>query len=167
MKITEDNLKIYCDGACKGNPGKSGSGLAIYNRDDKPILLYGDYASNGTNNTAELKALYKALLIAQKYNIKTTIFCDSQYSINSITQWAYSWKKNNWRKKGGEIKNLDIIKLSHNLFDKIQNIVEIKYVKGHSGIEGNELADRMALKAIDKQSLEYQEFNYVDIKDIL
>ena len=167
VKVFLNNLRIYCDGACQGNPGKSGSGLAIYSGDDKPILLYGDYKENGTNNTAELKALYKALLIAQKYNIKTTIFCDSKYSIDSISKWAYGWKKNNWRKKGGEIKNLDIIKLAHNLFDDIQDIVEIKHVKGHSGVEGNELADRMAIKAVEKSSIEYIEFDYTNVRDVL
>ncbi|MGB3750153.1 MAG: RNase H family protein, partial [Arcobacteraceae bacterium] len=58
------NISIYCDGACSGNPGKSGSGLALYKNSEKPVLYYGNYEPNGTNNTAELKALYKALLLA-------------------------------------------------------------------------------------------------------
>ena len=167
IKTTSNSLKIYCDGACQGNPGKSGSGLAIYDGDKKPIILYGDYEANGTNNTAELKALYKALLIANDNKNYTTIYCDSKYSIDCITKWAYGWQKNGWKKKGGEIKNLEVIKLIHNLFDKIQTKVDIKHVKGHSGVEGNELADRMAIKAIEKQSKDYKEFDYINIRDVL
>ncbi len=167
IKYELNTLKIYCDGACQGNPGKSGSGLAIYDGDKNPTILYGDYEPNGTNNTAELKALYKALLIANDNSNKTTIFCDSKYSIDCISKWAYGWKKNGWKKKGGEIKNLELIKLAHNLFDTIQTKVEIKHVKGHSGVEGNELADRMAIKAIEKQSKEYKEFDYINIRDVL
>jgi ribonuclease HI len=156
-------VKIYCDGACKGNPGKSGSGLAIYYNSNKPILLYGAYEARGTNNTAELKALYKALIIASKYN-KSIIYSDSKYSIDCITNWAYNWKRNGWIKRGGGIKNLDIIKLSHAIYENIKNKVIIEYVKGHVGFEGNELADIMASLAIKERNTEYREyvFNSID-----
>jgi ribonuclease HI len=150
-------LRIYCDGACRGNPGKSGSGLAIYYPNTpNPTLLYGQYQEYGTNNMAELKALYKALQIASKYK-EALIYSDSKYSIDCVINWAYGWKKNGWSKRGGEIKNLEIIKLTHNLYDKLKNVVTIKYVKGHSGIEGNELADRMANLAIKEKILNYKE----------
>ncbi len=166
VESLSSKLEIYCDGACSGNPGRAGSGLAIYGG-DKPILLYGDYNSNGTNNTAELNALYKALLIAKESAKEVTILSDSKYSIDCITKWAYGWKRNGWRKKGGEIKNLDIIKLSHGLYEEIKDNITIKHVKGHSGVEGNELADRMALKAIELQSSEYKSYEYSSIGEIL
>ena len=70
------NISIYCDGACSGNPGKAGSGLALYKDGNKPILYYGKYVVKGTNNTAELHALYKALLLASqmKTNEKIMIY---------------------------------------------------------------------------------------------
>jgi ribonuclease HI len=168
QSITSNTLSIYCDGACLNNPGKSGSGLSIYVDKHKPILLYGDYKELGTNNTAELNALYKALIIASKSKATNiTIFSDSKYSIDCITKWAYNWKSKAWTKKGGEIKNLEIIKISHELYDTIKNRITVKYVKGHSGIEGNELADRMAMMAITSMNSEYIQYNYKDIREIL
>lgn len=168
QSIISNTLSIYCDGACLNNPGKSGSGLSIYSDNNKPILLYGDYKELGTNNTAELNALYKALVIASESEAKNiTIFSDSQYSIDCITKWAYSWKNKSWTKKGGEIKNLEIIKISHGLYDTIKNKITLKHVKGHSGIEGNELADRMAMMAITSMNNEYIEYSYEDVTEIL
>jgi ribonuclease HI len=155
-----ENLIIYCDGACLGNPGEAGSGLAVfYNNEKKPILIYGKYVKNGTNNLAELNALLRALQIAYK-NLDSykniTIKTDSKYSIDSITKWAYSWEKNGWKRKGGEIKNLELIKRIFRLYNHIKEQISIEYVKGHSGIEGNELADLMAKKAIEKKSKKFQ-----------
>ncbi len=162
-------ISIYCDGACSGNPGKSGSGIALYKNEEKPILYYGKYDQNGTNNTAELKALYKALLLADEINTdeKVILFSDSKYSIDCISTWAYGWKQNNWTKKGGEIKNLKLIQNAHNLYEKIKNKVIIKHVKGHTGIEGNELADRMALHAIQMQNNEFEIYKYSTIQSVL
>jgi len=165
-KNLSKNIEIYCDGACKGNPGKAGSGLAIYNREDKPTLLYGRYEAKGTNNTAELNALYKALLIASEHQ-QATIKTDSKYSMDCITKWAYNWKRNGWSKKGGEIKNLEIIKLSHELYEQIKGKVTVEYIKGHAGFEGNELADRMAGLAIREGNSEYREYQYDSIDDVL
>ena len=167
--LENTNVSIYCDGACSGNPGKSGSGLAVYKNGQKPTLYYGNYEAHGTNNTAELKALYKALLLADE--IKTTekvmILSDSKYIIDSIATWAYGWKRNNWTKKSGEIKNLNLIKNAHNLYEQIKNKIIIKHVKGHAGVEGNELADRMALHAIKAQNDEFEEYEYVSVDSVL
>lgn len=163
------NISIYCDGACSGNPGKSGSGLAVYKNNEKPVLYYGNYEPNGTNNTAELKALYKALLLASeiKTHEKVMILSDSKYSIDCIVTWAYGWKKNNWTKKSGEIKNLELIKKAHNLYEQIKDKITIKHVKGHAGIEGNELADRMALHAIKAQNDEFKIYEYRSVGSVL
>jgi ribonuclease HI len=166
---TNTNISIYCDGACSGNPGKAGSGLALYKNGEKPILYYGNYVKNGTNNIAELNALYKALLLAQeiKTNEKVMILSDSKYSIDCISTWAYGWKAKGWTKKSGEIKNLDLIKKSHNLYEQIKNNIIIKHVKGHAGIEGNELADRMAVHAVKAQNDEFEEYKYVSVDSVL
>lgn len=167
MKV--NSITIYCDGACKGNPGKSGSGLAIYHGKSKPTLIYGKYKEMGTNNTAELNALYKALLISSQMPtlLNFIIYCDSKYSIDCVSKWAYGWKSRGWIKKGGEIKNLEIIKLAHELYDTLKDRVDLKYVKGHSGVEGNELADRMAGYAIVSKIDEYQKYDYESIDEIL
>jgi len=162
-------LEIYCDGACKKNPGFSGSGIVIYKNDIKPILLYGDFIENGTNNIAELNALIKSLQIAKEHlnYEQIIIYSDSEYSINSISKWAYSWKQNNWTKKGGDIKNLDLIIKAHTLFDTLKEKVSLQYVKGHNKIEGNELADKMANYSIIQKNSEYEELNYNTILEVL
>jgi len=141
-------INIYCDGACRGNPGESGSGVIVYLDDEEINSYYGHFDKEGTNNTAELKAFIEALKIVEILNEKCIIFADSQYCINSITNWAYKWKSNNWTKKGG-IKNLELIKTAHELYDKLKNLIEVKYVKGHSNNKGNDKADYLANKAID------------------
>lgn len=163
-----DGLTIYCDGACKGNPGRSGSGLALYEGSKKPILLYGAYQEMGTNNTAELNALHKALLLAKEAEgSKVSICCDSKYSIDCITNWAYSWKAKGWTKKGGEIKNLEVIQKAHTLYESLKERVVIKHVKGHAGVEGNELADRMAVYAVLMRNEDYQVYDYDEVVDVL
>ena len=80
----EEHIKIYCDGACSGNPGNAGSGLAIYSNKKNPVLLYGAYEEEGTNNIAELNALHQALVIARQTNSQNiiSIFSDSKYAID-------------------------------------------------------------------------------------
>ncbi len=162
-------LDIYCDGGCLGNPGEAGSGLSVYLDDEpRPILIYGQYAKKGTNNTAELHALLHALSLASiSKAAKITILSDSKYSIDCVTKWAYGWKKKGWTKKGGEIKNLDLIKDAHSLYDTLKDLISVKYVKGHSGIEGNELADRMAGIAITNKTKNFTEYKYSSIPSVL
>ncbi len=135
---TSGGLSIYCDGACSGNPGEAGSGVAVYSSSAKPVLYYGNYVKKGTNNIAELNALYKALQLCESNpNYANTILSDSKYSIDCICTWAYGWKAKGWTKKGGEIKNLELIKKAHLLYEKIKNNITIKHVKGHAVIEVN------------------------------
>ena len=165
------NVTIYCDGGCTPNPGKAGSGVAIYRSGQLSELWYGLYETMGTNNTAELGALYKSLLIAQKEASNgnaVEIKCDSMYSIDCISKWAISWEKKNWTKKGGAIKNLDIIKKAYYLFNDIKHIVKLSHIKAHAGFEGNELADRMTMYAIEEMSEEFVKYTKeIDVATIL
>jgi ribonuclease HI len=148
------DVKIYTDGACEPNPGEAGTGLAVYENNKLSELWYGLYQSFGTNNTAELHGLNQALLLAKdKLATGSTvgIFCDSSYSIDCITKWAGGWERKGWIKSGGEIKNLDIIKPAYFLYQEISSQITIHHVNGHAGIEGNELADRMSIIAIESQ----------------
>lgn len=161
-------LRIYCDGACSGNPGRSGSGLAIYEDDNMPVLIYGAADVMGTNNTAELKALLKALELAvDAQHDKVAILSDSKYSIECVVNWAYGWKAKGWTKQGGEIKNLEIIQTAHAIYDSIKNKVVISHVRGHAGVEGNELADRMAVIAATEGNSVYMEYTYESIDHVI
>jgi ribonuclease HI len=147
-------VKIYCDGGCVPNPGKSGSGVAIYHDEKLHELWYGLYDANGTNNTAELNALHESLLIAKKElenGHQVEILCDSMYSINCISVWAIGWEKKGWTKKGGEIKNLEIIQDSYALYNTLKAKLKLSHIKAHAGTEGNELADRMTMYTIQKE----------------
>lgn len=171
ISLIDVNTKIYTDGGCVPNPGEAGSGLAVYRNESLSELWYGLYNPKGTNNTAELNALHQALLMARDElsNGRTVaIFCDSQYSIQSITQWAVKWSKNGWKKKAGEIKNLEIIKEMFTVHQSIKDDVEVMHVNGHIGLEGNELADRMTMFAIEQAETDFSSYrDELDIQQIL
>jgi ribonuclease HI len=142
------NVSIYCDGACDPNPGNAGSGIVVYRAGKLAELWFGLYNPMGTNNTAELNALYHALRIAEA-EIETgnsvEVCSDSAYSINCIRGWAANWEKKGWTKPGGEIKNLEIIQNCYAIYRRIAEKLSLTHVAAHVGTEGNELADRMAM----------------------
>ncbi|RBP51075.1 ribonuclease H family protein [Arenicella xantha] len=145
------DTKIFTDGGCEPNPGEAGSGIAIYRNNAVDELWYGLYSPNGTNNTAELHALHQALIMAKdeiEHDRSVAILCDSKYSIQCVTQWAVNWQKKGWKKNGGEIKNLELIKEMFPLHQQLKDKVQVLHVNGHVGVEGNELADRMSILAI-------------------
>ncbi|MEH6357657.1 MAG: ribonuclease H family protein [Pseudomonadales bacterium] len=165
------DVDIFCDGACNPNPGQSGTGIAIYKKQQLDQLWYGLHNRSGTNNTAELLGLYHSLIFAKaaaEDGQSVTVHCDSKYSIDCVTTWASGWKAKGWKKKSGEIKNLDIIKPAHTLYLEIAAKVQVQHVKGHAGIEGNELADRMSVIAIERQEAELSQYTEsLSIPDIL
>lgn len=122
------DIKIFTDGACEPNPGEAGTGLAVYQNNEISELWYGLYQSSGTNNTAELHGLKEGLLLAREKlseGFSIAIFCDSKYF-----NQAYA------------------------LYEEINSKIMIYHVNGHAGIEGNELADRMSIVAIDTKKEE-------------
>ncbi|PSW21874.1 ribonuclease HI [Photobacterium sanctipauli] len=170
--LADFDVNIFSDGACDPNPGKAGSGIAVYHREQLAALWYGLYNPNGTNNSAELNALHQALLLAEaalEQGKSVHVLSDSQYSINCISVWAYSWKRKGWqRNEPGDIKNLEIIQAAHELYEKLKNKVTLSHVKGHAGIEGNELADRMSVYAVDQCDTEFHQYSgEIDVEAIL
>jgi len=164
-------LQIYCDGACEPNPGRAGSGIAVYRDGKLEQLWYGLYSPNGTNNTAELNALHHALLMAESAIVAgqtARILCDSTYAINCLSKWAVGWKNKGWRKAGGEIKNLHIIQVAHAVYVRIESQLQLTHVSAHVGTEGNELADRMAMFAVESGSEDLRPYGEtMDIAAIL
>lgn len=164
-------VQIYCDGACEPNPGNAGSGLVVYHDGKLAQLWYGLYNPNGTNNTAELNALHQALLIAEAEiaaGKSVQILCDSTYAINCVSKWAAGWEKKGWRKADGEIKNLSIIQAAYAVYSRIQAQLHLTHVSAHVGTEGNELADRMAMYAVESRNPQLCLYDgEMDIKAIL
>ena len=134
-------------------------------------LWFGLYNPDGTNNTAELSAFKQALVMAEteiRNGRSVAIFCDSTYSIQCITQWAINWEKNGWKKKSGEIKNLSLIKEMFALHQSLKDDVQVFHVKGHAGVEGNELADRMSILAIEAKEIDFCLFREeIDVPELL
>lgn len=129
----------YTDGSASPNPGPGGFAVI---KDLKPHIL-GSEEGDTTNIRMEGKALIAALKDAD--NQLCVIHTDSEFWINVMTKWAPGWQARGWTKKGGEIKNLDIVKEMYALFNTSQ--AELRWVRGHEGDEGNELADTWANKA--------------------
>jgi ribonuclease HI len=164
-------LQIYCDGACEPNPGNAGSGIAVYRDSTLTQLWYGLYNPKGTNNTAELNALHQALLLAKvavAVGQTAQILCDSTYAINCVSKWAAGWEEKGWRKAGGEIKNLNIIQAAHAVYTCIEPQLQLIHVSAHVGTEGNELADRMAMFAVESGAEDLRLYGEkIDIEGIL
>jgi ribonuclease HI len=147
------DVDIYCDGACDPNPGPAGTGIAIYRKTELAELWYGLYNPAGTNNSAELQGLCHALAFAGtavSEGLETAIHCDSRYAIDCVTKWAFGWKARGWTRKTGAIMNLQVIQAAHERYLELSDRVQVLHVPGHAGIEGNELADRMSVLAIQE-----------------
>ena len=136
---------IYTDGACSGNPGPGGWGAVIFDNDNKQKNISGS-EENTTNNRMELSAAIMALEEVNK-NSEIIIYTDSTYVKNGITEWVLKWKENGWKNSNKEqVKNRDLWVKLDNLCE--QNIMNWKWIKGHSSNKYNNLADELATKAI-------------------
>ena len=138
------SIKIYTDGACKGNPGDGGWGVLIIYPDNEEEI-YG-YEENTTNNRMELLAAIKALeAVTGKTDV--TIYTDSMYLQQGITSLIKNWKLNNWKTASKKnVKNSDLWKRLDDLSDSVK--VSWNWVKAHSGLPENERADFLANKGI-------------------
>lgn len=139
-------IKIYTDGACKGNPGPGGWGALLrYNGREK--TLYGGETQT-TNNRMELTAAIKALE-ALKRPCEVHLYTDSQYLRQGMMEWLGQWKKNGWRNSRKEpVKNVDLWQQLDAL--ATQHKIRWHWVKGHAGHPENELADALANQAIEE-----------------
>ena len=144
-------IKIYVDGSAHPNPGPGGYGIVFFDENDNYMIHHSSQDENTTNNIQELKALTFAFLIANNYpNHDFIIYCDSNYAIKSLTEWAYDWEKNNWIKSDKKpVLNLEIIKAGFNAYKNLKNC-KIEHIAGHKGIIGNELADALATNNINR-----------------
>ena len=147
------SLKIFCDGSTRisnkrGAENIGGFGYVVIDSETNYILdAYSKTKKNTTNNEMELFALYYAIA---HFGTKDqwdcpTIYSDSQYAINCATVWGDKWAKNGWITFSGKpIENKSTIVSIYNLLHSGNFNVNIEYCKGHSGILGNELADKLA-----------------------
>ena len=158
-------LKVYTDGASRGNPGKGGWGVVGFYK-DKILFEVGGSAKAVTNNQMELTAMIKGIKFVAD-NLKSFIdlqiafksvemYTDSQYVVKGMNDWRASWIKNNW--KNSQKKDVMNRELWEGLINAEGNLKHLgvstlyKHVKGHAGDLGNERADTIATECADASS---------------
>ena len=145
----KDEVTIYTDGACSGNPGPGGWGTILSARGVKKELSGGERET--TNNRMELTGVIRGLE-ALKYPCEVTLTTDSRYVVDSVTKgWVYGWKKRGWIKSDKKpALNVDLWEKLLPLLEKHK--VEFVWVKGHAGHPENERCDRLAVEQRDIHS---------------
>ena len=139
-----ENVDIFTDGACSGNPGPGGWG-AILRSDGREKEMFG-YAPETTNNRMELTAVIEALK-ALKRPLTVAVHTDSQYVQKGITEWIHGWKRRGWRTADKQpVKNEDLWRQLDAL--AAEHRISWHWVKGHAGHAENERADALARQGI-------------------
>ena len=140
-----NEVTIYTDGACSGNPGPGGWGALLQFGEHERELKGGE--RNTTNNRMELTAAIAALETLKR-TCKIHLHTDSTYLRDGMTSWIHNWKRNGWRTTAKKpVKNVD---LWQRLDEAIQSHnIEWHWIKGHAGDPGNEAADALARQGLD------------------
>jgi len=139
---------IYTDGACRGNPGPGGWGAVLRFNGHERKLHGGETVT--TNNRMELMAAIQALETLRE-PCAITLFTDSKYVKQGLTEWLPQWRRRNWKTADKKpVKNQD-------LWQRLdaaaaRHRIEWRWVKGHSGDEGNELADQLANTGLESHN---------------
>lgn len=141
-------VSIYTDGACSGNPGPGGWGAILIYKENRRELSGGE--AETTNNRMELTGVITALQTL-KEPCEVTLYTDSQYIVNAINKkWLAGWKAKDWKRKDGELKNIDLWQE----LDRLLSVhsVTFNWVKGHAENELNNRCDALAVSQRDKYS---------------
>lgn len=142
------SIEIYTDGACKGNPGPGGWGVLMRAGDVEKELFGGEL--NTTNNRMEMTAVIEALS-ALKRPCQVTLYIDSQYVLKGITEWVKGWKARGWRTASKEpVKNVELWQKLDTLVATGGHTIDWRWVRGHNGDPGNERADQLANRGVDR-----------------
>lgn len=132
---------VFTDGSAVPNPGPGGWGV-VWVEDGEVLAQNHGHAKDTTNNRMELQALIEAYKLLPK-KAKVTLYSDSRLCVNTINDWAPKWEDNGWKKKGGEIKNLELVKELVSI-DRAHPHCEIAWIAAHKGNLWNEYADSLA-----------------------
>ena len=137
-----EEITIYTDGACSGNPGPGGWAAVLMLGDNKKEISGG--SKDTTNNIMELTAVVEALKLLKR-PCKVNLHSDSAYVVNAFNQkWIYGWIKKNWKTADGSpVKNKELWQELYSL-TKIHDVTFIK-VKGHADNEFNNRCDELAV----------------------
>ena len=140
-----NKVVMYTDGACRGNPGPGGWGVILSFRGQDKTLS--GFDPETTNNRMELTAAIEGLRALSRA-CEVDLNTDSKYVMQGIIEWIENWKLNGWKTAAKKpVKNADLWQLLDEEAKKHR--ITWSWVKGHAGIEGNEVADALANQAID------------------
>ncbi len=132
---------VFTDGSCEPNPGPGGWGWVWVDGGEIRGQGHG-HDPDTTNNRMELMALIEAYG-ALPSDAKVVVHSDSQLCVNTVNQWAAGWEKRGWKRKGGEVKNVDLVKRLWALAQSRPG-VKLEWIKAHDGSRWNEYADALA-----------------------
>lgn len=132
---------VFTDGAAHPNPGAGGWG-AVFVEQNRIRAEVSGHEPFTTNNRMELTALIAGYRLVPAGE-RTVVYTDSQLCVNTINLWAASWRKNGWKRKGGEIKNLELVQELYELA-RSRPEIELKWIKSHNGYLWNEYADALS-----------------------
>ncbi len=149
MRKTDDMVRIYTDGGCDPNPGTGGWAAVLLYQGHVKEISGGE--TNTTNNRMEMTAAIRALE-ALKRPCTVCLYTDSKYLKVGVTEWLPKWKRRNWTRKEGALKNEDLWRR----LDALASLHAItwKWVQGHAGDRYNERCDVLANEAIQRQRLQ-------------
>jgi len=132
---------IFTDGAADPNPGPGGWG-AVYVVNGEIVGEAFGHEPHTTNNRMELSALIAGFKLAPR-DAKTVIYSDSELCVKTLTIWAHAWKAKGWTKKGGPIKNLELVQEAYALYHGHPGL-KLEWIRAHVGYRWNEYADSLA-----------------------
>lgn len=142
----DDEVVMYTDGACKGNPGPGGWGAFLFYKGHEKELCGGE--RNTTNNRMELSAVIEGLRSLNR-RCRVQVITDSQYVKNGIESWLAGWKRKGWKTAAGKpVANQDLWVALDEQVGRHQ--VRWSWVKGHAGDPGNERADLLANRGVPR-----------------
>ena len=145
---SSQHIVIYTDGACKGNPGPGGWGALLSMGETEKEIFGGELGT--TNNRMEMTAVIEALA-ALKRPCQITLYLDSQYVLKGITEWIEGWKARGWRTAAkAPVKNVDLWQQLDALLVSSGHKIDWRWVRGHNGDPGNERADALANKGVER-----------------
>lgn len=140
------DLIIFTDGACTGNPGPGGWGSIVV-FPEGTVRELGGFEAETTNNRMELTAAIKALASLEKTDTKINLYTDSVYVIRGITQWIWGWQRRGWKNaEGGDVLNRELWEALSQQVGRLRPAkIDWHYVRGHTGVPGNERCDEIAV----------------------
>ena len=142
------DIIAYTDGGCRGNPGGIGGwAFVLVDRARRQALERSDAVAETTSNRMELQAVIEALAAVRRPSARILVLSDSKYVVNCGSKWIAGWKQRGWKRKTGELKNVDLLQQLHLRF--APHDVEWRWLPGHAGEPGNERVDLLVNEAMD------------------